>query len=136
MKFFTSIFSLALPLTAMAYDATYHLGFEDANYPIANLACSDGINGLLTRGYRVRGNLPRFPFVGSAPQVTGWNSPACGTCWRLSFEGRTIHILAVDRATSYDLSLPAMNELTGGRAVQLGRVGVHAEQVATHHCGM
>lgn len=39
-----------------------------------SVACSDGANGLETKGYSTLGSLPNFPYVGGAPAVTGWNS--------------------------------------------------------------
>jgi len=45
-------------------------------------------------------------------------------------------MLAMDRAQSFDMSLPAMNDLTGGQASALGRVPVVANQVANSFCGL
>jgi len=141
MKFLTSLVALvALPTIAVvtAYDATYHDGFEDPNGSLYEVACSDGINGLLTRGFSTYGSLPSFPYIGSAPQVTEWNSPVCGTCWKLTYSktGRSIYMLAIDMAETYDLSYPAMDDLTAGQAYALGRVKVTANQVASSFCGM
>ena len=69
--------------------------------------------------------------------MAGWNSPSCGTCWRLEYQGKSVNILAVDHADSgYNIGLKAMNTLTNGQAVQLGRVDAKATQVDASACGI
>jgi len=102
------------------------------------VACSDGLNGLTTRyGWTTQGQIPRFPYIGAAEAVTGWNSTGCGTCWQLSFRGRSINVLAVDHAgAGFNVALKAMNDLTNGQAVALGRVDAAAVQVGKAACGL
>jgi len=45
-------------------------------------------------------------------------------------------MLAIDHAVTFDLALPAMEDLTNGNAVFLGRVPVDAVQVPNSRCGM
>lgn len=131
--------ALAFALSAFAqteslsYDTTY----DDASLSLASVACSNGVNGLMTKGYTTLGSLPGFPNVGGAYTVTGWNSPACGTCYNLTYGDTTISVLAVDVALDgFNLSEEAMNTLTGGLAVELGRVDVTSVQVDASVCGL
>ncbi|KAG7149929.1 Protein SnodProt1 like protein [Verticillium longisporum] len=79
----------------------------------------------------------KFPYIGGAPAVSGWNSPNCGTCWELSYNGRTINVLAIDHsANGFNIALDAMNALTGGQAVKLGRVDASSKQVNKSKCGL
>ena len=164
MKFFalTSILcaaatTLAAPLTAatsgtatVSYDEEY----DNSSASLDAVACSDGTNGLLTKGqyfrprnvtsdspattgYTTFGSLPGFPNIGGAFAVAGWNSANCGTCWKLTYNGKSINVLAVDHAGSgFNINLDAMNELTNGQAVSLGHVTADAQQVDGVECGM
>lgn len=59
----------------------------------------------------------------------------CGTCWQLTYGGRTINVLAIDHAASgFNIAEAALNELTNGQAVALGRVDATAVQVAASEC--
>ena len=116
--------------------------YDDPNQSLTSVACSDGPNGLITRGFTTFGSLPKFPFIGGAPAVTGFNSPGCGTCWKLTYVNAqgvstSINILAIDVASSnYNIALGAMNKLTDNQAKFLGRVPVTAVQVAPSFCGL
>jgi hypothetical protein len=102
------------------------------------VSCSDGANGLITRyHWQTQGQIPRFPYIGGVQAVAGWNSPNCGTCWKLTYSGKTIYVLAVDHsAAGFNIGLDAMNALTNGNAVQYGRVDATASQVAVSNCGL
>ena len=136
----TLVLALVFPVFAqsqqsVSYDTTY----DDSAFSLTGVACSDGVNGLITKGYTTLGSLPGFPSVGGAYVVGGYNSPNCGTCWQLYYAGtgKTINVLAVDVALDgFNISEEAMNTLTGGQAVQLGRVEVTATQVAASVCGL
>jgi len=135
----TKLFSLgALAAAISAVTVSYDTGYDDASRPLTSVSCSDGINGLITRFHWMKqGDIPDFPFIGGADAVAGYNSPACGTCWRLDYSGRSIHVLAIDHAAAgFNIALEALNALTGGNAVQLGRVNATATQVATSLCGI
>lgn len=131
--------SSALSATVtLAYDTTY----DAAQGSLSTVACSDGPNGLLTRGFTTFGSLPSFPHIGAAVAVEGWNSLNCGTCWSLTYTNSTggtksINVLAVDHAgAGFNIALAAMNELTNGQGVALGRVNVASSQVAASVCGL
>ncbi|KAJ6436103.1 hypothetical protein O9K51_11377 [Purpureocillium lavendulum] len=101
------------------------------------VACSDGSHGLQQHGYLTLGSVPNFPMIGSAHAISGWNSANCGTCWRLTYEGNSVTVLAIDHCTSgFDLSFQAMNNLTDGRALELGRINADAVQISASECGM
>ncbi|OSD02062.1 immunomodulatory protein [Trametes coccinea BRFM310] len=117
----------------VSYDQTY----DNSGASLATVACSDGTNGLLTKGFSTFGSLPHFPNIGGAAVIPGWNSDQCGTCWQLTYNGKSINVLAIDHAESgFNIALEAMNTLTGGQAVQLGRVDATATQVAASQCGL
>ncbi|KAF5324570.1 hypothetical protein D9611_004157 [Ephemerocybe angulata] len=131
--------TLALGQTAsLSYDPVY----DNSGQSLSTVACSDGSNGLLTRGFSTFGSLPRFPRIGGAPAVTGWNSPACGTCWELAYTNsagtrKTINIIAVDVGPKgFNIAKRAMDELTNNQATQLGRVNVNYKQAANSACGL
>ena len=138
---FTTLFSLfALTFTyasattmTVSYDETY----DNAGQSLDTVACSDGPNGLITKGFSTFGSLPDFPNIGGAAAVAGWNSPNCGTCWELTFNGtKSITILALDTApVGFDISLAALQNLVGERAAQdVGIVLVDATQVDQTSC--
>lgn len=148
MKFFSTISALTvllLPIltladtASVAYDETY----DNASGSLSTTACSDGANGLEAK-FHTFGGLPKFPHIGAAFAVGGWNSPKCGSCWQLTYSGgangqkKSIDVLAVDHAGpgSFNIALKAMDELTGGLGKQLGRVNVDAVEVPSWRCGM
>ena len=130
--------STATSTTTVSYDATYDNFQESLN----NVACSNGANGLVTKGFTTFGSLPDFPFIGGAPAVAAWNSTNCGTCWELTYTSpsgsiSTIDVLAIDTSgNGFNIAEDAMNVLTDGQAVQLGRITVTFEQVDASVCGL
>jgi len=143
MKFSTFLSPLALfPAFVHAITTSFDTVYDNANQSLTTVACSTGSNGLITRGFTTFGSLPKFPHIGGAPAVTGFNSAGCGTCWQLTFVNgqgvsKSIDVLAIDVATpNFNIALSAMNELTGGQAEQLGRVTITATQVNATICGL
>lgn len=141
MQFSTILISLvAAATTAFAQTpatASYDTTYDTVSLPTLNVACSDGQNGLFTKGYSTLGNLPRFPFVAAMSTIAGWNSPNCGKCYALTYLTRTINVIAVDRAVAgVVLSRAAMDVLTDGQATALGRVSVTWVEVAGSVCGL
>ena len=124
--------TLAATVT-VSYDETY----DNANGQLTTVACSDGPNGLITKGYTTFGSLPHFPNIGGAAAVGGWDSSMCGTCWQLTYNGKSINVLAIDHADEgFNIALEAMNTLTGGQAQQLGRINASVKQVSASSCGL
>ncbi|OAX36006.1 eliciting plant response-like protein [Rhizopogon vinicolor AM-OR11-026] len=140
MKFASGIFSIvamALSVLAQTESLSYDTTYDDSTLSLDYVACSDGPNGLITKGYTTLGSLPDFPYVGGAYTVTGWDSAYCGTCYNVTYGETTIAVLAVDTASEgFNLSEEAMNALTDGEAVFLGRVDVTAVEVDASVCGL
>lgn len=112
-------------------------GYDNAARSLNEVSCSDGANGLVTKGFSTQGSLPTFPRIAGASTIAGWNSASCGTCYSLSYNGRSINVLAVDHAAEgFNIALAAMNELTGGQAEQLGRIDAQWAQVVAGDCGL
>lgn len=102
------------------------------------VSCSDGANGLITRyGWQTQGAIPNFPHIAGWEGISGWNSASCGQCLEVSYNGNTVHVLAIDHAaTGVNMATEAMNELTGGNAVQFGRVEADVKKVDAGLCGV
>ncbi|KAI0263759.1 Cerato-platanin [Gloeopeniophorella convolvens] len=138
MKFTSAIVALVAFVSAAAatnirYDETY----DNPKGSLTTVACSTGVNGLITKGFTDFKSLPSFPNIGAAQAVAGYNSPACGSCWEITYQGTTVIVTAVDHAgDGFNLSLEAMNTLTHGNAVGLGVVNATAKQVAASKCGL
>ncbi|KAG2045249.1 Cerato-platanin [Suillus americanus] len=135
-SFSTSVFvlcALAQTTETLSYDTAY----DDASLSLSSVACSDGTNGLETKGYTTLGSLPTFPNVGGVYTVTGYNSAACGSCYSVAYGNNVVAILAVDKSEAgFTISETAMNTLTGNLATELGRVDVTATQVNMSVCGL
>ncbi|KAL6308688.1 Cerato-platanin [Sparassis latifolia] len=141
MKFSAMVAALSIVFTpavlAQTVSVSYDTTYDNASESLSYVACSDGANGLETKGYTTIGSLPDFPYVGGAYTITGWNSAACGTCYELTYGTTTITVLAIDVATEgFNLSEEAMNALTNNQAVFLGRVNATAVQVDASQCGL
>lgn len=155
---FTSLLA-ALVAVPVVLGATTSVSFDPVFDNAANsldiVACSDGSNGLLTKGtcsrsplttplvtdystgFTTFGSLPSFPNIGGAPAVGGFNSAACGTCWQLTFNGTSINVLAIDVGPKgFNIAQEALDTLTHGNAVQLGRINATTKQVAASACGL
>ena len=136
--------AFALPAFAQATESlSYDTMYDDASTSLADVACSDGVYGLMTQGYTTFGSLPDFPYIGGVYTVAGWDSPNCGTCYEVTYTNpatetsTTIAILAVDSTLDgFNVSEEAMNALTGGLAVELGRVTVTSVEVDKSVCGL
>jgi Cerato-platanin len=143
MRLANAFASLAILLTSVSalLTASSDTAYDDPQKSLSTVSCSDGPNGLLTRNFTTLGSLPKYPYVGGAPAVTGWNSPGCGTCWIVTYtndEGveKSVNLLAIDAASNYNMPTSAMNELTDGQAISLGRVPVTAVEVPSSVCGL
>lgn len=131
MKFFTASIAITMSALATAYTVSYDTVYDKGWASVSTVACA---NVLQSHGYTTFSSLPNFPYIGGAPQITGWGSPYCGTCWIISYTNpasqktTTIVITAIDvgdpAQEGFNLSLEAMNALTGGQAEYLGRVNV------------
>ena len=138
MKLISIIISLvALFSVASATDIRYDTTYDNAQGSLSTVACSNGANGLITKGYTTFGSLPSYPNLTAAQAIAGWNSPACGSCWQITYGDVSVNVTAIDHAgDGFNLSLEAMNSLTGGNAVQLGIVNGQATQIDPQYCGL
>ncbi|KAF6843586.1 Protein SnodProt1 [Colletotrichum musicola] len=138
MQFSSLLTVLSSVAAAAAVSVSFDTGYDDGSRSLTSVSCSDGANGLITKyNWQTQGQVARFPYIGGADAVAGWNSPNCGTCWQLTYNGKSINVLAIDHAGSgFNIALGAMNDLTNGQANQLGRVEAQATQVALSACGL
>ncbi|TFK45633.1 Cerato-platanin [Heliocybe sulcata] len=129
---------VALAPVALSQQVSWDSAYDNANQSLATVACSDGVNGLMTKGYTTFGSLLTFPYIGGAQAIAGWNSASCGTCWNITYGTTTITVLAIDHAGSgFNIGEEAMNTLTGGYAVEYGIVqATTSTQVAAGACGL
>jgi len=142
MKFFATLAALSAVAFASPSSLSWDTVYDDVNASLAIVACSDGSNGLLTRGFTTFGSLKNFPNIGGVPAITGFNSAECGTCWKVTYTNgqgtqKSINILGIDTGgKGFNVAKAAMNALTNNQADQLGRVDVDAEQIAASNCGL
>lgn len=140
MKFTSAIISLlaiALPVLAQTESLSYDNTYDNPDLSLSTVACSNGPNGLITKGYTTLGQLPTFPNVGGVYTVTGWDSAYCGSCYEVTYGSKTIAVLAVDVASAgFNVAEAAMNTLTGNQAQFLGRVSVTSVAVNASVCGL
>ena len=135
---------------------TYDNTYDNPKNSLDIVACSNGPNGLITKGFTTFGSLPDFPYIGGAPAVKGWNSPKCGSCWALTYKGKTINgeffyfprplclanydvssVLAIDVGSKgFNIAQKAMDKLTDNQSVQLGIVDITAKEVPASKCGL
>lgn len=105
---------------------------------MTQVSCSDGQNGLITKyHWQTQQEVKGFPYIGGVQGVT-WNSPVCGACYQLQYNGRSIYVLAVDAAYNggLNIALHALNDLTNGNAVAWGHVDATVNQVESRFCGL
>jgi hypothetical protein len=91
----------------------------------------------LLRSRHTQGDAVSFPYIGGAAAINAWNSPNFCTSWSPTYNGKTIHILAIDHTgTGLNLGLAAMNDLTNGHAIEFGRVDAQVQQAPLSNCGL
>ncbi|KAL3420252.1 cerato-platanin [Phlyctema vagabunda] len=133
----TSALFAVFATTATAITVSYDTGYDDAGRSLGVVSCSDGSNGLLTKGYTTQGSLPSYPYIGGASTIAGWNSASCGKCYTLSYNGRSINVLAIDHAgEGFNIAQAGLDALTGGQAAAVGRIDATWTEVASSVCGL
>ncbi|KAN0137838.1 protein SnodProt1 [Lactarius tabidus] len=137
MKFTSTIISLAALFSVSSADIVrYNTIYDDPGTSLNNVACSNGKNGLITKGYSTFGSLLSYPGIGGVSAVKGWNSTECGSCWKLTYNGESIYVAAIDTfSDGFDISLKAMNTLTNNQAQELDSIDAQATQVSRSFCG-
>ncbi|KAI6754016.1 hypothetical protein HG530_013192 [Fusarium avenaceum] len=108
---------------------TYNGIFEDDKTSVKEFACWNGKEGSLIEDQRWESLEDlAFPLAGYEG-VDGPDSPLCGTCWIVEYEGRNRPMIIIDSAKSgLTTGFKTMDSLTGGKAANLGRVNVTAIQ--------
>ncbi|KXS12394.1 hypothetical protein M427DRAFT_59548 [Gonapodya prolifera JEL478] len=116
---------------------SYHM--YSAQTSLSVTSCSDGTNGLITRGYTMSS---LFPAVGAASFAT-WNSPECGGCWALTnaANGVTVRLTVIDQCgivggydAHFDISPDVFATLGGSQGVADGHVFVTYSKVSATPC--
>jgi hypothetical protein len=79
MKSVSIIALLAAPFAISATRVSYDSVYDQGTQSLSTVECSDGSNGLLTKGYSLFKDLPTFPNIGGSSVVAYWNSPNCGS---------------------------------------------------------
>lgn len=116
---------------------TYHLYAPST--PLSSVACSDGANGIIAWGYKDLSAM--FPYV-SAWQDVAWNSPKCGTCFKITYKTTVIHVTVVDQCgksdrtgtSHFDLSKEAFVALFGQQGLQKGTMQGNFELAQPSQC--
>jgi Cerato-platanin len=142
MKLLSLIISLTAILPAAYSDTVrYDPVYDNRNTSLTDVACSDGENGLITKGYNTFGDLPNFPHIGAAYAVEGYNSASCGSCWELTYTEsdettKTIYVTAIDSTgDGFVIAETALKHLGGQQAIDAGHIEVAANSVAGSNCG-
>ena len=88
-------------------------------------------------GYTTQGQIPNFPHVGGSSAIAGWNSPNCGSCWKITYKSKSVFVLAIDHVDSgMNIAESTMNTLTNGQAAHLGRIDATVKEVGIAKCGL
>ncbi|EMC98789.1 hypothetical protein BAUCODRAFT_380412 [Baudoinia panamericana UAMH 10762] len=137
MRIFTALalaFAAIASATSISYDPTY----DQATNSLNEVSCSDGPNGLETKyGWQTFGDIPNFPYITGSDTIPGWNSNQCGQCFSVTYNGNTIYVLGIDHTDAgLNMAQAAMDSLTGGQAVALGRVDADVSAVDVSNCGL
>ncbi len=139
------LLSFIIPLTAIlpaVYSVTvrYDPQYDNRAISLTGVACSDGKNGLLTKGYKTFGDLPNIPHIGAASAVEKYDSASCGSCWELTYTKpdkttKTIYVTAIDHAADgFNIAGTALKHLGGQQAVDAGHIEVASKHVAGSYC--
>lgn len=77
MQFSNLVTILSSVAAAAAVSVSYDTGYDDGSRSLTAVSCSDGANGLITKyGWQNQGQVARFPYIGGADAISGWNSPS------------------------------------------------------------
>ena len=118
----------------MSVKVTFDQTYDNPSYSLSNVACSNGDNGL-NPPYAQFGDLPGFPYIGGSSFVEAWNSPNCGSCWKLTYKGTSIYVTLVDSYyQGFNIAKQAMDVLTDNNSDD-GPVQIVATQAPKAYCG-
>ncbi|KAH9886029.1 Cerato-platanin-domain-containing protein [Cubamyces lactineus] len=124
----------ATPVAATTATVTWDSAYDNTNASVSTVSCSGFME---RRGFTTFGLLSNFPYIGGAGVIDSYDSSWCGTCWKLTYNGKSINLLAFDHAgDGFNISEEAMNELTDGEGIVAGHVDVQVEQLTSTQCGI
>ncbi|KAF2770212.1 Cerato-platanin [Teratosphaeria nubilosa] len=117
--------------TRVSYDTVY----SDKSLSLTRTPCSYGSNGLMTKyGWKNVGEIPT-KYVGGSSDVAAWNSDKCGQCYQVDYNGKTIHMLAIDYAgNGLNIAKGGLDELTNGNAYYIGVIDATVTKVDLGSC--
>ncbi|KAI9353007.1 Cerato-platanin [Zopfochytrium polystomum] len=136
---FTAAAVAALSLLVPAASATparvsYNPMYSNTQLGIGGLTCAPYLSQFGT----TLGSVPVKPgvFYAASANLAGlWNSPNCGSCYSLSYNGKTVYVVAIDACgDGFLVSTEGLDALTGGKAVELGGVTADAQPVDKTNC--
>ena len=78
MKFVSLVALFAAPLAANAIRVSWDSVYDNGAQSLNTVACSDGANGLESKGFNVFSDFPTFPNI-TGSYVASYNSPNCGS---------------------------------------------------------
>nr|AGL40529.1 cerato-platanin 12 [Moniliophthora roreri] len=151
MKFIAAIAILVTSVAALSfrrnndgqtYKLRYITEYDDPDYPLSNVACTSGENGLLHKGLNKVRDIPTSAsnvnvYVGGVHAVEGFNSEECGSCWEVYYQDKKIRVVAIDTAQDgFNVAKKGMDELTNGQAYNWGVVDVTARKLQPADCGL
>ena len=67
-------------VTTRNVTVSYDPKYDQGSTSLSTVACSDGSNGMMTKGYTNFSSLPSFPYIGGADVIDGYDSSRCGEC--------------------------------------------------------
>lgn len=129
-------YTIPNPVPVAQYKVTYDPRYDNRHGSMDKVACSDGRYGLAARFATFR-DLPTFPYIGGAFNIH-WNSPNCGSCWKLTntANNASITITTIDTVGhGFNIAESAFEDLNGGEVGE-GMVQVEAHRVAIQVCGL
>ncbi|KAF8587104.1 hypothetical protein K439DRAFT_1630956 [Ramaria rubella] len=125
---FATLFFFAASAFADTEPVTLDPTYDNAAGSLNTVACSTLVNEFPTFG-----DIPSFPFIGGL-QAVSFGSPACGSCWALTFNGTTINVTAIDNAgAGFNIAETAFSHLAN---TDVGRINAQVTQLPASSCGL
>ncbi|KAG1772408.1 Cerato-platanin [Suillus occidentalis] len=126
--------AFALPVFGDPAYVTWDTAYSDPSASLATVSCSDGKNGLLTKGYTTFGHPSLHSPTSEVSQAVSGTPPYVYTT--PSGHQTTVYITAVDNSYTFNVSPHTFDDLTDGTGFEAGKVKVRAVRVSPSKCGM
>ncbi|RFU74625.1 eliciting plant response like [Trichoderma arundinaceum] len=129
------IAAVVAPVSAEIVTATFNALYDDPSRPLSEVSCWRKDVGFMPHlDWKLQKDAVGFIGIDSLSRL---NTANCFSCWMISYNGKTISLLAIDGSNSgVVMSLDALQSLTDGRALELDHIDVNAIEVDTSHCGI